>query len=177
MSNIRSFELKQPSIAPDAWVDDQAVVIGDVSIASQSSIWPMTVIRGDVNFIRIGAETNVQDSCVLHVSHDSQHLPGGSPLILGDRVTVGHRAILHGCEIADNCLIGMGCTILDRVVLEPYTLLGAGSLVPTAKRLEGGYLWFGSPVRRVRPLSREEMEYLDYSAEHYIRLAKRHFSL
>jgi len=136
----------------------------------------MTVIRGDVHSIRIGAETNVQDSCVLHVSHDSEYQPGGSPLILGDRVTVGHRAILHGCEIADNCLIGMGCTILDRAILEPYTLLGAGSLVPTTKRLEGGYLWLGSPVRRVRPLSKKEREYLDYSAEHYVRLAKRHFS-
>jgi carbonic anhydrase/acetyltransferase-like protein (isoleucine patch superfamily) len=95
-------------------------------------------------------------------------------LILGDRVTVGHRAILHGCDIADACFIGMGCTILDGAVLEPHTMLGAGSLVTGGKRLEGGYLWLGTPARKVRPLSADERKYLDYSAHHYVRLAQRH---
>ena len=150
MSNIRRFESATPEIAPDAWVDETAVVIGDVSIASQSSIWPMCVIRGDVHHIRIGRRSNVQDGSVLHVSHDSHYLPGGRPLTIGDGVTVGHRVMLHGCEIADGCFIGMGSTILDGAVLEPGAMLGAGSLVPQGKRLQGGYLWLGRPVRRGR---------------------------
>jgi carbonic anhydrase/acetyltransferase-like protein (isoleucine patch superfamily) len=174
MLNIRSFESTTPSIADDAWIDDSAVVIGDVHIASLSSVWPMTVIRGDVNQIRIGSATNIQDGCILHVSHDSYYLPAGRSLTLGNRVTVGHKAILHGCEIADACLIGMGCTILDGAVLGPYTMLGAGSLVTSGKQLEGGYLWLGSPARKLRPLSDQELAYLDYSAEHYVRLAQRH---
>ena len=174
MLNMRSFESIAPTIAEDVWVDDTAVIIGDVHIAAQSSVWPMTVIRGDVNQIRIGSATNIQDGCVLHVSHDSCYLPGGRSLCLGDRVTVGHRAILHGCEIADACFIGMGCTILDGAVLESYTMLGAGSLVTSGKHLEGGYLWLGRPARKLRPLSDKERAYLDYSAEHYVRLAKRY---
>lgn len=163
-----------PQVATDAWIDETAVVIGNVSIGSHSSVWPMTVIRGDVHAIRIGSESNVQDGCVLHVSHDSKYLPGGSPLILGDRVTVGHKAVLHGCNIADSCFIGMGCTILDGAVLESRAMLGAGSLVPSGKHLEGGYLWVGTPARRVRLLSDQELEYLDYSAAHYVRLMERH---
>ena len=174
MSNIRSFESHTPRIAVDAWVDDSALVIGEVRIASKASIWPMTVIRGDVHRIHVGAESNIQDGCVLHVSHDSQYLPGGQSMSLGKRVTVGHRAILHGCEIADSCFIGMGCTILDAAVLESHVLLGAGSLVASSKRLEGGYLWLGSPARRIRPLNAQELAYIDYSAEHYVRLAQRH---
>ncbi|RDH87158.1 MAG: gamma carbonic anhydrase family protein [endosymbiont of Seepiophila jonesi] len=174
MSNIRPFESSMPQVATDAWIDETAVVIGNVSIGSHSSVWPMTVIRGDVHAIRIGSESNVQDGCVLHVSHDSKYQPGGSPLILGDRVTVGHKAVLHGCNIADSCFIGMGCTILDGAVLESRAMLGAGSLVPSGKHLEGGYLWVGTPARRVRPLSDQELEYLDYSAAHYVRLMKRH---
>lgn len=174
MSNIRRFESSTPNIADDAWVDDTAVVIGNVRIGSHASVWPMSVIRGDVQQISIGAESNIQDGCILHVSHDSQYLPGGRPLLLGDRVTVGHRAILHGCEIANGCFIGMGCTILDGAVLEPKTMLGAGSLVASGKRLEGGYLWLGAPARRVRPLTDTELEYMDYSAGHYLRLVQRH---
>ncbi|MCU7923744.1 MAG: gamma carbonic anhydrase family protein, partial [Candidatus Thiodiazotropha sp. (ex Dulcina madagascariensis)] len=119
MSKLRRFESRHPKLAEDAWVDDSAVVIGDVNIASQTSIWPMCVIRGDVHRIRIGARTNIQDGSVLHVSHDSHYLPGGRPLTVGDGVTVGHRVLLHGCEIADGCFIGMGSTILDGAVLQP----------------------------------------------------------
>jgi carbonic anhydrase/acetyltransferase-like protein (isoleucine patch superfamily) len=174
MRNIRSFESMQPSIAEDAWIDETALIIGDVQIASQASVWPMAVIRGDVNRIRIGSASNIQDGCVLHVSHDSYYLPGGRALTLGNRVTVGHKAILHGCEIADACFIGMGCTILDGAILEPYTMLGAGSLVTSGKHLAGGYLWIGSPARRLRALSEQERQYLDYAAAHYVRLARRH---
>jgi carbonic anhydrase/acetyltransferase-like protein (isoleucine patch superfamily) len=176
MSNIRPFAKKSPSIATDAWVDDSALIIGDVGIGSHSSVWPMAVIRGDVQRIRVGSGTNIQDGSVLHVSHDSRFLPGGSPLQVGDRVTVGHRVILHGCEVGDGCFIGMGSTILDGAVLEPGVMLGAGTLVASGKRLEGGYLWLGSPARRVRPLTEGEREYMDYSADHYIRLMARHSS-
>ncbi|MET0067319.1 MAG: gamma carbonic anhydrase family protein [Candidatus Thiodiazotropha sp.] len=174
MSNIRPFETHVPRIEDDAWVDETAVVIGDVHIASQASVWPMCVIRGDVHRIRIGARTNIQDGSVLHVSHDSYYLPGGRPLTIGEGVTVGHRVMLHGCEIADGCFIGMDSTILDGAVLESGAMLGAGSLVPQGRRLEGGYLWLGRPARRVRELSEQEKEIIDYTAGHYIRLAQRH---
>lgn len=174
MSNIRRFESSRPEIAQDAWVDETALVIGDVSIASQSSIWPMCVIRGDVHKIRIGRRSNIQDGSVLHVSHDSHYLPGGCPLVVGDGVTVGHRVMLHGCEIANGCFIGMGSTILDGAVLEPSVMLGAGSLVPQGKVLQGGYLWLGRPVRRVRALTDRELEIIDYTAGHYVQLMQRH---
>jgi len=174
MSNIRRFESHTPVIANDAWIDETAVVIGQVSIASQASIWPMCVIRGDVHRIHIGAQSNIQDGSVLHVSHDSHYLPGGHPLHIGERVTVGHKVMLHGCEIADGCFIGMGSMILDGAVLEPAVMLGAGSLVPQGKRLQGGYLWLGRPVRRVRALTDKELEIIDYTASHYVRLMQRY---
>lgn len=174
MPNVRHFESHAPVVAPDAWIDEAALVIGQVSIASQVSVWPMCVIRGDVHHIRIGARSNIQDASVLHVSHDSHYLPGGRPLVLGDGVTVGHGVILHGCEIADGCFIGMGSTILDGAVLGPHCMLGAGSLVPQGRRLEGGYLWLGRPARRVRSLSDQELEFIEYTAGHYVRLMQRH---
>lgn len=174
MSSIRPFRGVTPEIDPTAWVDPTAVVVGDVVIGPRASIWPMCVIRGDINAIRIGAETNIQDGSVLHVSHDSRFNPGGAPLIIHDRVTVGHQVVLHACEVRDRCLVGIGARVLDGAVLEPGTLLGAGSLVPPGRVLEGGYLWLGAPVRRVRPLTDLEREYLDYSAEHYVGLADEH---
>jgi carbonic anhydrase/acetyltransferase-like protein (isoleucine patch superfamily) len=174
MSNLRRFESSFPEIAKDAYIDDSAVIIGDVTIASLSSVWPMCTIRGDVNRIRIGARCNIQDGSVLHVSHDSHYHPGGSPLIVGDGVTVGHKALLHGCEVGDYCFIGMGSIILDGAVIEPQTMLGAASLVPQGKCLEGGYLWLGQPARRVRPLSDQEKEIMVYNTEHYVKLARRH---
>jgi carbonic anhydrase/acetyltransferase-like protein (isoleucine patch superfamily) len=175
MTNIRTFESHQPKVAGDAWIDKTAVVIGDVHIASQTSIWPMCVIRGDVHRIDIGARSNIQDASVLHVSHDSHYLPGGRSLTIGDGVTVGHRVLLHGCEIADNCFVGMGSTILDGAVLEEGAMLGAGSLVPQGRTLEGGYLWLGHPARRVRVLTEQEQEIISYTAQHYVRLAGRHW--
>ena len=174
MGNIRAFEGQRPRIAADAWIDETAVVIGDVGIGALSSVWPLTVIRGDIHRIRIGSETNIQDGSVLHVSHDSRFVPGGHPLVIHDRVTVGHQVVLHGCEIEDLCLIGIGARVLDGARLEPYTMLGAGALVPPGKVLETGHLWIGSPVRRARPLTDREREYLAYVAENYVRLARRH---
>jgi carbonic anhydrase/acetyltransferase-like protein (isoleucine patch superfamily) len=109
---------------------------------------------------------------VLHVTDDSQYCPGGQALVIGEAVTVGHQANLHACTIKHHCLVGIGAIVLDGAVLEPYTLLGAGSLVPPGKVLEGGYLWHGSPVKKVRPLSETELAYFEYSANHYVELAR-----
>jgi len=174
MSQIRCFEGKTPRIADDAWLDETAVVIGDVNLGPRVSVWPYCVLRGDVHHIVVGAETNIQDGCILHVSHDSRFRSGGAPLVIGPRVTIGHQAVLHGCEIGELCLIGIGAKVLDGAVVEPRTLLGAGALVPPGKVLRGGSLWVGAPARRARELTDQELEYLDYSAEHYLRLTDRH---
>jgi len=174
MTHLRPFAGHVPSVDPTAWIDPAALVIGDVHIGAGSSVWPMAVIRGDVHRIRIGERSNIQDGAVLHVSHDSPHSPGGHPLLLGDGITVGHQAVLHGCEVGAYCLIGIGAKVMDGAVVEPRVLLGAGSLVTPGKRLEGGYLWVGVPARKVRPLNERELAYLEYSADHYVRLAERH---
>jgi len=171
---IREFEGILPNIEPTAYVDDTALIIGDVEIGHDSSVWPFVVIRGDVNRIRVGAQTNIQDQSVLHVGHDGPYNPGGSALNVGNKVTVGHRVILHGCMIEDNCLIGMGATVMDGAVIHSHTIVGAGSLVTPGKELQGGFLWLGSPVRRVRALSDDEIAAIDYSASHYVRLKDRH---
>ncbi len=168
--SIRAFGNTLPTVAPSAHVDESAVVIGRVEIGEESSVWPMAVLRGDVNFIRIGARTNIQDGTVVHVTHPHGATPEGFPVVVGEEVTVGHHVILHGCTVGDRCLIGMGSIILDGAVLEDEVLLGAGSLVPPGKRLEGGYLWLGSPVRRARPLTKEERARFAYSAGHYVKL-------
>lgn len=174
MNNIRSFEGKRPCVAPDAWVDESAVVIGDVTLGAGASIWPHCVVRGDIHRIEIGAGTNIQDGSILHVSHDSRFMPGGAPVILHERITVGHQVVLHGCEIGELCLIGIGARVLDRVVIEPRTMLGAGALVPPGRTLVGGYLYLGAPARQVRALTDSEQEYLEYSAANYLRLAARY---
>jgi len=171
---IRNFKDKSPNIHPSAYIDESAVVIGDVTIGEDSSLWPMTVARGDVHSIKIGARTNIQDACILHVTHDGQYTPGGFPLTIGDGVTAGHRATLHACTIGDYCLIGMSATIMDGAVLDNRLIIGAGSLVPAGKQLEGGYLYVGSPVKRVRPLNEDELNSLEYSAEHYAKLKDKH---
>jgi carbonic anhydrase/acetyltransferase-like protein (isoleucine patch superfamily) len=171
---VRTYQDIAPRLADSVFVDDTALVVGDVVIGEDSSIWPMTVVRGDVNKIRIGQRSNIQDSSVIHVTHPHGDVPEGYPVEVGDNVTVGHRVILHGCKIGDYCLVGMGSTVMDGAVLEPYVLLGAGSLVSPGKVLEGGYLWLGSPVRKVRPLSEEERNWIETSAQHYVDLKNRH---
>lgn len=173
---IRDFEDLHPQLDPTAWVDATALVIGAVAIGADSSIWPMSVVRGDIQRIRIGARSNVQDGSVLHVTHDSEHAPGGFGLHIGDDVTVGHKVVLHGCTLEDRCLIGMGAIVLDGARVCSGAMLGAGTLVGPGKELEGGYLWLGAPARRVRPLSAQERGYLAYSAAHYVRLKNRYKS-
>lgn len=171
---IRQFENSTPQLAANVYVDDTALVIGDVRIGTDSSIWPFTVVRGDVNQIRIGARTNVQDHCTIHVTHKSQYKPEGAACTIGDDVTIGHQVILHACHIGNMCLIGMGSIIMDNVRVGEYNLIGAGSLVTENTVLEDGYLWIGRPARRVRALTPEERDYIGYSAQHYVRLKQRH---
>ena len=167
---IRSFRGIEPVIGADTYVDESAVVIGDVVIGDNSSVWPMTAIRGDVNIIRIGSRTNIQDGSVLHVSHQSEYNPGGAELHVGDEVTVAHKVLLHGCRIGNQCLIGMGSIIMDNAVVEDRVMVGSGSLVTPGKLLESGYLYLGNPARRARALSEREIEMLAYLSAHYIKL-------
>lgn len=171
-SRGEAFRDLRPSIAADAFVHTSAVVIGDVTIGALASIWCNAVIRGDVNAIRIGARSNIQDGSVLHVSHKTAADPVGAPLTIGANVTVGHLVILHGCSIGDDCLIGMGSIIMDQARLEPMVLLGAGSLVPEGKVLRSGYLYLGRPAKQIRALSDSEKAYFSYSADHYVNLAQ-----
>lgn len=161
-----------PTIPASVYVHPSAQIIGEVTLGENASVWCGAVIRGDVNSISIGAGSNVQDLSVLHVSHKSVSDPNGAPLVIGERVTVGHSVILHGCTIGDECLIGMGSIIMDKAVLEPRVLLGAGSLVPEGKTLQSGYLYIGRPAKQLRPLTGEELAYFNYSAAHYIELAR-----
>ena len=172
--NIRPYLDTQPNIADSAYIDPAAVVIGDVVLGEHTSVWPCAVIRGDVNHIRIGNRSNVQDLRVLHVSHKSADKPDGSPLLIGEDVTIGHRVVLHGCIIGNRVLVGMGSTILDDAIIEDDVMIGAGSLVPPRKRIESGYLYVGSPVKQVRPLNDEEKKFLVYSAKHYIHIAEQY---
>ena len=173
---IRKFENITPTIDSTAYIDETALVIGEVTIAADVSLWPKVVARGDVNTITIGARTNIQDGTILHVSHDSEFAPGGFPLVIGADITVGHQAILHGCSIEDRCLIGMAATVMDGAIVRSGAIVGAGSLVPPGKDLQGGYLWVGSPVRQARELRDEEKAFLEYSARHYVELKNRHMA-
>ena len=173
---IRTFEGITPVIAASTYIDEAAVVIGNVSIGEHSSVWPTVVIRGDVNTITIGDRTSIQDGSVLHVNHDADYNPGGDPLSIGSYVTVGHKVMLHGCTIEDHCLVGMSSTILDKAVVESHTMIGAGSLVSPGKVLESGYLYVGVPARQVRKLTDEELAYLDYAADFYANLKSKHMA-
>jgi len=167
---MRPFRGILPSLGRRVYVDEAARVIGDVVLGDDVSVWPFAVLRGDVNFIRIGARTNVQDGSVLHVTHDGPYSLGGMPLVIGDDVTVGHGVILHACTIGNRCLIGMGTRVLDKAVIEDDVFIAAGSLVSPGKRLESGFLYRGSPAVQARPLTEAELANLKYSAEHYVRV-------
>ena len=146
------------------------MLVGDIETGDDVSIWPFVAARGDVHHIRIGHRSNIQDGTVLHVTHDGPYSPGGLPLIIGNDVTVGHKALLHACTIGDRCLIGMGAIVMDGAVLENDVLLAAGAVVTPRKRLKAGMLYRGNPAREVRPLSKDELAMLSYSAENYVRV-------
>ena len=171
MNPIRPFLDHTPQVHESCLIDETSVIIGEVSLAEDVSVWPYAVLRGDVNSISIGARSNVQDGSVLHVSHKNAEKPEGSPLVIGEDVTVGHKVMLHGCRIGDRVLIGMGTIILDDTVVESDVMIGAGSLVPPRKHLKSGFLYMGSPAVAVRELTDAERAHFLYSAAHYVKLA------
>ena len=170
-SVLRPFRDRLPTLGARAYVDPAASVIGDVVLGDDVSVWPFTVVRGDVNFIRVGDRTNLQDGSVVHVSHDGPHAKlGGFATRIGNDVTIGHKAIIHACTIEDAVLIGMGAIVLDGAVVRKHGFVGAGALVPPGKVVGEGELWLGNPARKARLLSDAEIEALYYSAGHYVRL-------
>lgn len=167
---LTSYLDTHPVLADGVYLHDSAQVIGDVQIGQNSSIWCNTVLRGDVNRIVIGECSNVQDFAMGHVSHKNAAKPNGSPLIIGNYVTIAHSVILHGCTVGDQCLIGMGSIVMDDVIIEERVMVGAGSLVTPGKTLKSGYLYLGRPALQARALNAEELAHLKYSAEHYVRV-------
>lgn len=179
MSNsksVRSFNGISPKLAPKVFVDSTSVIIGDVIMGEDSSVWPLTVIRGDMHSIRIGARTSVQDGSVLHITHTSDYNPGGFPLVIGDDVTIGHQAMLHGCSIGNRVLIGMKAMVMDGAVVEDEVIVAAGTLVPPGKTLESGYLYMGNPAKQVREITEKERSFFLYVAQNYVRLKDQYLS-
>ena len=173
---IRTYQGTTPTLAARAFVDASAVVIGDVEIGEDSSVWPLTVIRGDMHRIRIGKRTSVQDGSVLHITHAGPFNPDGFPLIIGDEVTIGHKVMLHGCTLGSRILVGMGSTVMDGAVVQDDVIIGAGSLVPPGKVLESGYLYVGSPAKQARPLTDKERNFFSYTAGNYVKLKDAHLA-
>ena len=172
---IRPYLEQFPVIGERAYVDPAATVIGQVTLGEDVSIWPGCVVRGDVNFIRIGARSNIQDGTIVHVSHDGPHAKlGGFATVIGEDVTIGHKAIIHACRIEDAVLIGMGAVLLDGCVVRKHGFVGAGALVAPGKVVGEAELWLGNPARKVRMLNDAEIEGLYYSAQHYVRLKDRY---
>lgn len=171
---IRKFNQYQPRLGEKVYVDETALVVGNVHIGADSSIWPMAVLRGDVHSIHVGARTSIQDGTVCHVTHAGPYDPEGHDLYVGDNVTIGHKAILHGCRIESNCLIGMGTVVMDGALIKENVIVGANSLVPPGRVLESGYLWVGSPARKIRKLTEEETDFFRYSADNYVKLKNQY---
>lgn len=177
MSNVlRSYLHHVPFLGQKVMVDPSSIVIGQVILADDVNIWPLVVIRGDVNSVTIGQRTNIQDGSVLHVTRSSSIDDVGFPLIVGADVTIGHKVILHGCTIGDRVLVGMGTIVLDGAHIEDDVLIGAGSLISPGKHLQSGYLYLGSPAKKIRALSTEELAWLKKSAQHYVDLKNDYLS-
>ncbi len=167
---LRAFQGILPRVEKNAFVEETAVVVGDVVIGAESSVWFLSVVRADVNFVKIGSRTNIQDLCVLHVTHDTH------PLIIGDEVTVGHHVVLHGCTIKDRVLVGMGAILMDGVVIGEECIIGAGALITEDTVIRPGSLVLGSPARIKRPVTDEERAWIKQSAANYVRYAAEHRS-
>lgn len=173
---IRPHQNKHPQLGERVFVDSSAVLIGDIEIGADSSVWPLTVIRGDMHRIRIGARTSIQDGSVLHITHAGPFNPDGFPLTIGDEVTIGHKVILHGCTLGSRILVGMGAIVMDGAVVEDEVIIGAGSLVPPGKMLASGYLYVGSPAKQARPLTDKERSFFAYTAGNYVKLKDQHLA-
>lgn len=167
---IRIYQGMTPALGERVYVDPDSVVLGDVTLGDDVSIWPKAVLRGDMNSIRVGARSNVQDGAVLHITHDGPFTPKGFPVEIGEDVTIGHSAVIHACTIHDCVLIGMGAIVLDGAVVQTNVIVAAGAVVPPGKVLESGYVYAGNPARPLRPLHDSEYEFLPYSARNYVAL-------
>lgn len=174
--SIQSFNGNQPQLGEGVLVDESARLIGDIHIGDDSSIWPFVAARGDMQTIRIGKRTSIQDNTVLHITHAGPFNPDGWPLTIGDDVTVGHSATLHGCTIGNRVLVGIGAIILDGAEIGDDVVIGAGTLVPPGKKLESGYLYVGSPCRQARPLKEKEFKFFGYSANNYVNLKNQYLA-
>lgn len=167
---LRPHQNNFPTAGENTYLDPTCVIIGDVQLGKNCSVWPLVVMRGDVNSIHIGDRSNIQDGSVLHVTHKNEENPNGYPVVIGEDVTIGHKVILHGCTIGDRVLVGMGSTILDGAVIESDVIVGAASLVAPNKRLQSGFLYVGNPAKAVRLLTEQERAFLPSSADNYVRL-------
>jgi carbonic anhydrase/acetyltransferase-like protein (isoleucine patch superfamily) len=167
---LRPYRGIHPTLGAGAWVDATAVVIGDVELGADVSIWPMAVVRGDVNYVRIGARSNVQDGSVLHVSRPFPGQDGGWPLVVGEDVVMGHMVTVHGCTIGNRVLVGIGAIVLDGATVEDDVMIGAGSVVTPGKRLAAGGLYLGNPARRARDLTAAEIARIPLMAKYYVGL-------
>lgn len=168
MAIILPYKGIHPKIANDAFVAENAVIIGDVEIGSKSNIWYNCVIRGDVQIIRIGNNTNIQDGTIIHVTR------GDGPTVIGSGITIGHMALLHACTLEDNCFIGMQSTIMDKAIVESGGMVAAGALVTPGKRIPKGEIWGGNPAKFLRPMKQQEIDYIAISANNYVKLAEEY---
>ncbi len=174
--SVRSHQGRSPELGARVYIDPAATVIGNVQLGDDVSVWPGAVIRGDMHSIAVGSRSNVQDNAVLHVTHASSYNPDGWPVIVGEDVVVGHRAILHGCTLRDRILIGIGAILNDGVTVEDEVIVGAGCLVPPGKLLESGYVYVGNPYKRLRPITDQERDFFRYSAGNYVRLKDKYLA-
>ncbi|MEM7617173.1 MAG: gamma carbonic anhydrase family protein [Pseudomonadota bacterium] len=167
-NNIRKYKNITPKIAENCYIDEFARVIGDVHIGNLSSVWPGCVIRGDVNHIRIGKKTNIQDGTIIHVwRHEG-------PTIIGDNVTIGHQALLHACILEDNCFIGMGAIVMDKALVETGAMVAAGAVVTPNKIVKKDEIWAGNPAKFMRKLTQQESDFIAISADNYVKLASEY---
>jgi carbonic anhydrase/acetyltransferase-like protein (isoleucine patch superfamily) len=167
---IRTFQGKSPELGARVYIDLAATVIGDCTLGDDVSVWPGAVIRGDLLPITIGNRSNVQDNAVLHTTHKSQYNPNGWPLMIGEDVVIGHRAVLHGCRVGNRVLVGIGAIVNDGAVIEDEVIVGAGCLVPPGKTLASGYVYVGNPAKQLRPITEAERAFFTYSPANYVRL-------
>jgi len=167
---MNTYKGVSPSVHDTAYIHSSAVVVGRVLVGKDSSVWPLVAARGDVNTITIGQRSNIQDGTVLHVTRKSSAYPDGFPLVIGDDVTVGHKCMLHGCQLGNRILVGMGAIIMDGAVVQDDVFIGAGTLVPPNKVLESGFLYVGNPMQKKRPLTAKELAFLKQSATNYVSL-------
>lgn len=175
-SPLRPYLNQMPSLGERVFVDPSAVVIGRVTLADDASVWPLCVLRGDVNFIQVGARSNIQDGSVIHVSRPKPNLPNGWPTIIGADVTIAHKVMLHGCTIEDRVLVGMGAIVMDGVHIESDVIVAAGALVPPGKRLASGFVYSGSPAVQKRPLREEEKAIFNKQSDNYVLLKDQYLS-